>query len=463
MNNEALSGREPPYKVGDVIEENGVALTVVSVRPTKGGGWLIEKSAKPQAQKKGFITLEQSCGFRIEHYPPPFVGRGTPRPPNLLKDTDWNFAILLTRPLSEKRVALFYELARESARIREACRLVWQKPDIVKEIADAHAKGDMQYEMRQEWGKAQWQQRQAYEDALQFLSNIEDRFPLGAGVIILDSIAKDQSWMTLVDETRQDILEIQANAEKTRTKHEGRRCRDVPASVPGWPFDNPIQFAEHSQGRSKAEYPNYAFNDGVPGRAVLASVGNGGDAGRILTESVEMCLCFNFRDEDIVDEFKRWLELKRASLHEEVKDFRESAKRPYVKLKSNNVDAALKGLAALRLRAAFAPLEAANKFDSIYFPKATARKVDIGNVEKQAQIAIDWQQMFFRYCPLDSAGPVNRDRGLWDRECSLCYKLNKLDREPRHKSVSYTSCRCSVCDHREKLAWNGRHWEPFDD
>src|SRR5690606_19058084 len=90
---------------------------------TEGGGWLVKTSAEALAKEKGYVTLEESIGFKIEHFPPPFVERGTPREPSSLRDTDWNFSKLLSGPDDEKRLPLFHELARESSRMREACRV----------------------------------------------------------------------------------------------------------------------------------------------------------------------------------------------------------------------------------------------------------------------------------------------------------------------------------------------------
>lgn len=128
-------------------------------------------------------------------------------------------------------------------------------------------------------------------------------------------------------------------------------------------------------------------------------------------------------------------------------------------MKSNNVNAALRGLAALRLRATMRPGEAVAEFDRLYFPDDKRRVPDASNLAKTADIAKDWQAHFFKHCPLDSAGPVNPDMGPYDRECPLCYNVEKTTRKPSNKLPRWThDFRCLVCDHRDRLGWTGNEW-----
>ena len=186
--------------------------------------------------------------------------------------------------------------------------------------------------------------------------------------------------------------------------------------------------------------------------------GNGSDAPRILSESLELCICLNFRDEEILDNLQKWLDNRRASLPETLAEFKKSSKRPAVKMKSNNVDAALLALAALRLRAAMKPLEAVAEFDRLYYPDDKTRTPDASNLAKRAEIAVEWQAHFFRYCPLDSAGLVNRGMGQYDRECPLCYNVERFTREARKLPRWTSDFRCEVCDHRDRLGWTGKAW-----
>ena len=117
-----MKGKRTNWKVGDVVDNRGVETVVMNVRKSKGGpvteyGF----SAEPIAKQKGFITWDQISGFKTEHHAPPFVPHGKRRDPANLKPKDWDFVELMQRPLEEKKVALFHELAREAARVRLAC------------------------------------------------------------------------------------------------------------------------------------------------------------------------------------------------------------------------------------------------------------------------------------------------------------------------------------------------------
>jgi hypothetical protein len=240
--------------------------------------------------------------------------------------------------------------------------------------------------------------------------------------------------------------------------HASLIIKDVPGEKPGWPLDRPIEVAWEWDGDGR---PCFAFNSGMPGLPELSRLGNGSRAGKLLSESVELCLCYNFRDEDIIDGFRAWLKAKRKALPESLQEFKVSSERPYIKLKSDKVDAGLKGLAALRLRAAMPAKAAAVAFHEIYFPKQKARKSDIGNVQKQAEKALEWQRMFLRYCPLDSASVIAR--GPWDLKCSLCFCIRPVEEEPGHISKVHRELRCLECDHREKVGWDGEKWVTYEE
>jgi hypothetical protein len=552
-----------PHKVGDIVNENDVELEVIRV--SQGPlGYGHEMSAEPIAKRKGYITNDQIIGRRVEHDPPPFVPHGARRDPAALKESDWNFVELMRRPLKEKKVALFHELARESARVRMACARLeagvsienewhakkvksWQSKEKAREELWLHPvvaeiqgisvrkgktkQAEMLFDTLE--GAKEWLHRESreaagcpavvvqeavghaskaasqnklrlvsnaeakkillrfdeardplwraikesseiaraacmreghseFEAANAFLSHLEKRFPYGVGEMMAWLVAKDVGWNKLSAEQRADVMKRQGECEAQRVKHEGRLNKDMPCDGPGWPYDDPIHFAGRHWQELKSEWPQYGYNDGKPGRMVLTRRGNGKDAPHVLSESLEICVCLNYRDEEILETFKAWLERRRKILHSDLEGFRVSSKRPYTKLKGNNVDAALKGLAALRLLAAMKPLEAASEFDRVYFPNVKNRKPDIGNLNKAACIAIEWQQMFFKYCPLDSAGPVNPEKGPWDRECSLCFKLEQFTKEPKPISKFHYLRRCPVCDHREELCWNGKTWVPYE-
>ncbi len=462
-------------KVGDSISFGGIPQTVTDIKVTEGGGFLISSSGESAAKQRGYRIQEETHGFKIDHYPPAFVPKGTPRDSSKLCADDWDFSDLLNEPIETKRMALFHELARESARIREACRAY---EEAIKRAALASPKvGQDDTEMISAHDFAD-------PSAEIFLRERLREFPFGVKCIQTDAVADDVPWNRLNDDVKNEMIEAAAHAEKMRRKDSspladaGVACgtdhaekimrkdspyasltiNDVPGGHPGWPLDRPIEVAWEWDGDGR---PCFAFNSGMPGLPELSRLGNGSRAGKLLSESVDLCICFNFRDEEIIKGLRAWLKAKRKALPQELQEFKVSSEQPYTKLKSNNVDAGLKGLAALRLRAAMPAKAAAVAFHEIYFPKQKARKSDIGNVQKQAEKALEWQRMFLRYCQLDSAPVIAR--GTWDLECSLCCRITPIEKEPGHISKVHRELRCPECDHWEKVGWDGTRWVTYEE
>jgi hypothetical protein len=437
-------------KVGDSISFGDIPQTVTDVKPTKGGGHLISSNAEPAAKQRGYRFKEETLGFKTEHFPPVFVPKGTPRESAKLCADDWDFSDLINEPIETKRMALFHELARECARIREACRAY---EEAIKRSALATP------QVGQDDTEMIFTQNFADHSAETFLRERLKGFPFSVRCIQTDAVADDIPWNRLNGEVKNEIIEAAAHAEKMRGKdspHASLTVKDVPGEKPGWSLDRPIEVAREWDGDGR---PCFAFNSGIPGLPELSRLGNGSRAGKLLSESVDLCLCYNFRDEDIIEGFTSWLKARRQAFPTDLKEFKISSERPYTQLKENNVDAALKGLAALRLRAAMPAKAAAVEFHEIYFPKQKARKSDIGNVQKQAEKALEWQRMFLRYCPLDSA--PESPRGPWDLQCSLCFWITPVEKEPGHISKVHRELRCLECDYREKVGWDGEKWVTY--
>ncbi len=452
-----------PHKVGDIVNENGVEMQVMAADKSKEGHFILYKmSAEPIAKRKGYITNDQILGAKIEHYPPPFVPHGARRDPATLKESDWNFVELMKRPLEEKKVALFHELARESARVRLACNLFSNPPDIVKRINDAEGAGDFEFKVMQKWKVGEWKAKQAHEEAQRFLERTECRYPYGAGEMMAELVAKDTGWNELSDEQRADVMKLQEAIESQRVKHEGRTNKDVPCGGPGWPYDDAIQFAKRHWQELKSEWPEYGYNDGKPGRMVLAPRRNGSDAPLVLSESLELCVCLNFSDDELLNSFRKWLHWRRKNLHDDLSEFRQG-EGVGLRTDSSRIDAAFKAIAALRLRAKFSSKkEAAITFRDIYEAKRSKKKTPeaapLADVKKLADAAVKLGQEFLPNCSLDSA-PVNDPRKrAWVHLCSNCGKLQRRepDKEPNQKR--YTRWRCRKCDHRESSRWDGKEW-----
>ena len=506
-------------KIGDVQSTSGIKMKLTSVKPTQGGGFLVEASAEDFARERGYRTTDEALGFRIEHYPPVFVPKGTPRDPSKLTDADWDFRELLMEPLEIKSLALFHELARESARMREAFRCYnagreqanarddnrkktmrkyFDTLDEVNRLAgelnaekeavasntrpDGEAlptlseKEKALAEARARLAAAVCEKSNAdteacfgagvheWAEAEKFIMKRLTRFPYAARGLARDWIASDTPWLSIVktnvEKFISEVKEAIAEAGKKRRRNRaGLRMKDVQTEGTGGMFDEPLQVATEwrtGDGPGATNRPCFHYNNGLPGLPEVASKGNGTDAERVVTESLDLCVCLNFRDEEIIDAFTAWLKHRRASLPSDLEAFRASSERPYTKLNNKDVDAALKGIAALRLRFKFGPKEAAYKFNEIYFPKKNGTP-DFGNVAKAAEIACQWQRMFFRYCPLDSAGCTTPTLGKWDLECPLCFKVWQLPHEPE---FNYETMRCPCCDHREEMCWTPSGWVP---
>jgi hypothetical protein len=494
-----------PHKVGDIVNENGVELKVMEV--SQGAlGFGYKMSAEPIAKRKGYITNDQILGARIEHYPPPFVPHGARRDPAALKESDWNFVELMKRPLEEKKVALFHELARESARVRLACARLeagaaiesewqnkkagaYQKESQARKVAEGikarlataksiKAQAALQAKLEKanqalSLAKSEYshiavtsgngQERVDFAEAQRFLERLEKRFPYGVGEMMAWLVAKDVGWNELSAEQRADVMRRQTEYESRREKHEGRLNKDVPCGGPGWPYNDSIQFAGRHWQELKSEWPEYGGgNDGKPGRMVLAPKGNGKDAPLVLSESLEICVCLNFSDDEILDSFERWLQWRRKNLHDDLKEFREG-EGVGLRLDDRRINKAFKALAALRLRATCqSKQEAAIIFRETYeakrSKKAEADAAPMADVKDLADDAVKIGMEFLPYCPLDSA-PVNDPRkNPWDHLCSNCGKLQSRepDKEPNQKG--YTRWRCHKCDHRESSRWDGKEW-----
>jgi hypothetical protein len=439
-------------KVGDLISFGDIPPTVTDAKPTKDGGHLVSSSGELAAKERGYRIKEETLGFKIEHFPPAFVPRGIRRKAKDLGSADWDFSKLLKERIETKRMALFHELARESARIREACRAYEEA--IKRTALAAPQAGQDDTEML---GAHDF----ADHSAEIFLRERLKGFPFSVRCIQTDAVADDIPWNRLNDEVKNEMIEAGAPSEKMRKKnsfHASLTIKDVPGEKPGWPLDRPIEFANEwdSDGR-----PHFAFNSGMPGLPELSRLGNGSSAGKLLTESVDLCVCYNFRDDDIIERLRAWLKARRKAFPEDLQEFKVSSERSSIKLKSDKVDAALKGLAALRLRAAMHSKAAAVAFHEIYFPNQKVRKPDIGNVQKQAEKALEWQRTFLRYCPLDSAPLIVR--GPWDLECSLCFQITRVEEEPGQISKVPRERRCPDCDHREKVGWDGKKWLTYEE
>ena len=507
-----------PVTQGEVRMVNGIPQQVLKVSDC-GKGWRrVLTSAEPLAKERGYITRDESAGFKIEHFAPEYVPKGNPRPPAKLQEADWDFYDLLKRPLAEKAAALFHELARESARLRETCRIYedgreeaeeWETKRsqadrrwiealedsarisrdlkslkaargcsaLIRGVSESelHQIQQMEAELkhaREEAGAANHESsyiavisangrnRQGWNSADKFLRRLISRLPYGFRGLLPEWIAKDTAWLAIPKDERDGLLKAMKEPMPKKARQRGLKVGDVPPNLPSWPFDEAIQFPSEWNENG---LPQYIYGNGIPGLPCLARKGNGQDADRVLTESLELCVCLNYRDDYILAAMQEWLNRKRASLPKDLEEFSISKKRPHVILKASLVDAALKGLSALRLRAAMPPKEAADMFHRIYFPAQNHRVADIGNVQKAANIAVEWQEMFFKYCPLDAAGPVNPEKGHWDIECSLCFTVRRCTKEPPPMSQKCIPLRCQVCDHRENVGWDGDKWVPVDE
>lgn len=445
---------EPPHKVGDVIEERGVRKQVVAVRRTGGGAWMIETSAEPLAAEKGYLTLNQVLGFKVQHMAPPSPPEGGKlRDPAKLKAVDWNFNAVMKEPLEVRKLALVHELARECAAMREACRIYEAGLQEAKEWGDKEASAESawfaatedaarltrdlsklrehstpdpsiinekeqarlaararasaaEYELQHVMVMScNGQARQKWKQAGAFLRAFINRLPFGAGAILPACIAEDVPWVKIDADDRKKVLDDATVKERTvEGVRRSRTHKDMAAEGPGWPFDNPVEFArnkDEERGRLK-----YSFNDGITGRMLLAERHDNAHGLPILSEALELCVCLNFSDDEIMAAFGDWLKRRRANLHEDLKAFR-AAGGSALRMKGDRVDKALKALSALRLRAKFNELEAADEFRVVYpAERAWSGKGNLVPMSQVWDLAKDAEAIgleFLPECKLDSA------------------------------------------------------------
>ena len=128
----------------------------------------------------------------------------------------------------------------------------------------------------------------------------------------------------------------------------------------------------------------------------------------ILSEALEMCVCLNFSDDEIMAAFGDWLKWRRANLHEDLKAFR-AAGGSALRMQKSRVDKAFKMLAALRLCARFGNKEAAYRFRDIYKAsekrtgKKDASESPTTQVADLVAKAVELGAEFLPECTLDSA------------------------------------------------------------
>jgi hypothetical protein len=450
-----------PRKVGKVIEEGGVRRQVVAVRRTGGGAWgegawMIETSAEPLAAEKGYLTLNQVLGFKVQHMPPPSPPEGgTLRDPAKLKAVDWDFNAVMKEPLEVRKLALVHELARECAAMREACRIyhvgraeadernekvkaanvaLCDAEDEVKRLknalmaAEARGAADEINSAKETLEAARERARlatcgesfvvvtsgngaarQEWMQAEAFLGSFLMRLPFDARGVLPELIAEDVPWVRVGADDRKKLLGDVKKAQKKQGVRKSRTHKDMEADGPGWPFNDPIEFArkwDEETGR-----PEYSFNDGRPGRMILAERHDNAHGLPILSEALNLCVCLNFSDEEIMAQFAKWLKWRRANLHDDLAAFR-AAGGSRNRLDEVTVNPSFKALAALRLCARFGNKEAAYKFREIYkaSEKRTGKKdpseAPTTQVAGLVAKAVELGAEFLPECPLDSA--VNR-------------------------------------------------------
>lgn len=448
MSDEESNG--PPHKVGEVIEERGVRKQVVAVRRKGEGAWMIETSAEPLAAEKGYLTLNQVLGYKVQHMAPPSPPEGgTLRDPAKLKAVDWDFNAVMKEPLEVRRLALVHELARECAAMREACRIYhegkaeaeeWREKATDAKVALCDAEEEVErleaalmataekgnadeidgakqgLELAREKARlascghsfievtsGNGAARQEWNQAAAFVSVFLMRLPFGARGLLPQLIAEDVPWVKVDADDRKKLQGEVKKAQKKEGVRRSRTHKDMEADGPGWPFDDPIEFAR--KWDKKTGRPKYRFNDGRPGRMILAERHDNAHGLPILSEALEMCVCLNFSDDEIMAAFGDWLKWRRANLHDDLKAFRAGGGSA-VRMKGDRVDKALKALSALRLRAKFNELEAADEFRVVYPAERAWRGK--GNLVPMSQVwdlAKDAEAIgleFLPECKLDS-------------------------------------------------------------
>jgi hypothetical protein len=445
-----------PRKVGKVIKDAGGRRQVVAVRRTGGGAWgegawMIETSAEPLAAEKGYLTLNQVLGFKVQHMPPPSPPEGgTPRDPAKLQAVDWDFNAVMKEPLEVRKLALVHELARECAAMREACRIYHEgraeadereekvkaanvalcdaEDEVVRlknALVAAEVRGaadeinsakETLEAAREKARLASCGQsfvvvsscggaaRQEWEQAGAFISAFWKRLPFGARGLLPAWIAEDVPWVRVGADDRKKLLEDVRKGQKKEGLRTSRTHKDMEADGPGWPFNDPIEFAR--KWDEKTGRPKYSFNDGRPGRMILAERHDNAHGLPILSEALNLCVCLNFSDEEIMAQFAKWLKLRRAHLHDDLKAFR-AAGGSALRMKGDRVDKALKALSALRLRAKFNELEAADEFRVVYpAERAWSGKGNLVPMSQVWDLAKDAEAIgleFLPECKLDSA------------------------------------------------------------
>ncbi len=445
-----------PPKVGDIEESNGFKIRVTEVSLSKGGFlWQVKGSYDEFAEARGYRTQAESLGMIVEPYPPPFIHRGTPRPVEKLSAADWDFRGLLGASLPERKLAFVHELARESARMREACRLWRDTQDPEKERARKKewlAQGDL--------SRDDFKERCMRQDSERFLNARIKRLPVDAADLQADWIYTDTPWHNISQNAKDKFFEAEAKNREERMRDEfrrGLRHSDVECEGENWLWGKPLHIADEwsndpEEHRGPNHRPKFPHNSGRPGLPEIRTRGNGGDAERLVTECLDICVCLNYRDEDILEGLAKWLKKRRAGLPDDLKDFRDSGKQAHAKLGPQEVDAGLVGLAALRLRAAKGAKEAAHVIRDLYAPENLP---NIGNTQRSAERVIQWQEQFFPYCRLDSEPHNPPKLDLWERECQLCWRINRL---PTESGWNYETIRCPWCDYREEMTWTPKGW-----
>ncbi len=443
----------PPHKVGDVIEESGVRKQVVAVRRTGGGAWIIETSAEPLAAEKGYLTLNQVLGFKVQHMPPPSPPEGgTLRDPAKLKVADWNFNAVMKEPLEVRKLALVHELARECAAMREACRIYhegraeadeWQEKVTAAKAALCDAEDEVESleaalvataekanadeinsaketleEAREKARLAECnasffivssrhgKESHAWIQAKAFLDAFVMRLPFGARAILPTWIAEDVPWVKVDADDRKRVVEDATKPRANEGVRKSRTHKDMEADGPGWPFNDPIEFAR--KWDEETGLPKYSFNDGKPGRLFLAERHENAHGLPILSEALNLCVCLNFSDEEIIVKFAEWLKWRRANLNDDLAAFR-AAGGSMRRMREDRVDVGFKALAVLRLRARFSGKDAAIEFREVYPAKEKRRGEKAGDAAPMAEVArlakeaIKLGAEFLPECDLDSA------------------------------------------------------------
>jgi hypothetical protein len=247
--------------------------------------------------------------------------------------------------------------------------------------------------------------RQEWNQAEAFLNAFVKRLPFGARAILPEWIAEDVPWVKVEADDRKRVLgDATVKARAAEGVRRSRTHKDMAADGPGWPFDNPLEFARNRD--EETSRPTYSFNDGKPGRMILAERHDNAHGLPILSEALELCVCLNFSDDEIMAAFADWLKWRRANLHDDLKAFR-AAGGSALRMKGDRVNKALKALAALRLRARFDELEAADEFRAVYpAERAWSGKGNLAPMSQVLDLAKDAEAVgleFLPECSLDSS------------------------------------------------------------